>query len=149
MKQLKSFMLLVSMALIIGAVLIGACNAQETTNYLKVKGKIIGSNATDIQVFEYNDVSCEWEEIHRKVKKSKYFMRLATDKDYKVFFTADNGYIKSLHIHSGDPGMWIKPLDVDFNNTGNLNAMMYQNDEQTDYEVRVIPYNAVLLTSRE
>jgi len=136
-------MAIVAVALLVATVLIGSCSAQEPTDYLKVKGKVIGSNATDVQVFEYDDVECKWVQTYEKERKSSYSLRLATDKEYQIFFTASNGAIKTIHIHSGEPGLWVKMLDIDFEKTSNLKAMMYQNEDKDDYDIRVIPYTNV------
>ena len=145
MKTLKNFMAILAITLITATILIGSCFAQQPTNYLKVKGEIIGSKHTEIQIFEYDETKDEWNEIRLSMKKNKYFMRLATDKEYQIFFTADNGYIKRLHIHSGNPGMWIKSLNVDFTKTNSIHASMYQNESMDDYTVELISGNYAMI----
>ena len=145
MKTLKNFMAILAITLITATILIGSCFAQQPTNYLKVKGEIIGSKHTEIQIFEYDETKDEWNEIRLSMKKTKYFMRLATDKEYQVFFTADNGCIKRLHIHSGNPGMWIKSLNVDFTKTNSIHASMYQNESMDDYTVELISGNYAMI----
>lgn len=144
MKTLKSFMLILSIALVLGAVLVGSCSAQSPTNYLKVKGKVIGADHADVQVFALNESTNTWEEVIHKTDKTRYNLRLSTNVEYEVFFTADNGYIKHLHIYSGKNGMWIKPLDVDFTKN-TLHASMYQNEDLTDYVVMIPQTSYALL----
>ena len=140
MKNLKSFMLLFSIALILGAVLVGSCTAQEPMNYLKLKGKVVSDNTTDIHVYSFNEVSSEWEKIESKYQKKKYSLRLSTSLEYQVHFMADNGSSKTMYIQPGEEGMWITYLDVDFNKTNSTRALLCQNNENDNYDVTLMPY---------
>lgn len=129
MKNLKSFMLILSVALILGAIAVGSCSAQVPTNYLKVKGQIFNEYNANIIVYVQNDESVnEWSKVASRNVSKRYKLRLATDKNYQVFFMSDAGHTKVIHIASGEPGTYLEYIDIDFEGSSERHACMYQNE---------------------
>jgi hypothetical protein len=138
----KNFIAVLSMILIASAILVGSCNAQEQMNYIKVKGVVLNDHKSDVMVFIYDEVNDKWNKVSTKENKSKYNLRLATDKDYKIVFMSTSGGMKTISIKSGDPGMFVEYLDIDFSN-GEKYACMYQKNSyryniQTEIEFGTI-----------
>jgi hypothetical protein len=130
MKTIKSFMLILSVCLILGAIAVGSCSAQAPTDYLKVKGEIFNEYNATITVYASDDKSIDaWSKIASKTVSKKYRLRLATDKDYQIFFMSDAGHTKVVHIKAGDPGTYLEYIDIDFEGSSERHACMYQNDE--------------------
>lgn len=120
-------MLILSMILILATVLIGICNAQEPTNYLKVKGQILKEHVADIYVYQQNDVTKKWERKIVKTNKTKYKLRLATNKNYQIVYISESGPKKTIYIKKGNPGMFIEYVDIDFKDSLEQYAYMSQN----------------------
>lgn len=135
-------MAIFAVALIMGAVLIGSCSAQENTNYLKVKGVVLNDYKTDVTVYIQNEITNEWNEITTKKDKSKYSLRLSTDNNYKIVFMGNSGDIKTIYIKSGDPGMYFEYLDIDFTNKEKY-ACMYQTENERYYIQTKIEYEGI------
>jgi len=123
--KIKNFMAILGMALIMVAIIIGSCSAQGNMNYLKIKGEVLNDYKTNVIVYGYDEVSDVWNKISTKENKSKYNLRLATNKDYRIVFMSDSGPTKTVNIKSGDPGMYIEYLDIDFDDNDKY-ACMYQ-----------------------
>lgn len=128
MKTVKNFMMLTAIALIMGAVIIGTSSGQSTTDYLKVKGKILNDHSSDIYLFEYDEVQNDWVKVKEREDKSSYNFRLATNKDYRIVFISDYGPIKKVQISAGKSGRYIEYIDIDFNKTNTRYAFLRQND---------------------
>jgi outer membrane lipoprotein-sorting protein len=109
-------------------------SAQESTNYLKLKGKILNEHKASVQVFEYNIDTEQWAEIINKDNRSSYSMRLSTKKNYKIYFQSDKGYSKVMEIISGSPGMWIERIDIDFNRTDSTYLTLEQENKNKPYK---------------
>jgi hypothetical protein len=109
-------------------------SAQESTNYLKLKGKILNDHKSSVQVFEYNIDTEQWAEIINKDNRSSYSFRLSTSKDYKIFFQSDKGYSKMININAGNKGMWLEKIDIDFNLRDNTVLTMIQNGYNKSYK---------------
>ena len=63
------------------------------------------------------------------LKKTRYALNLKATSDYKLIFTSNEGDIKTLYIQ-GHPDYFVvmtKVLNVDFNNTKNLSAVIFPN----------------------
>jgi hypothetical protein len=130
MKNFKSLMLMFSVALILGTVITGVCSAQEPTNYLKVKGEIFNDYNAKIIVYVQEGLeNDEWSKIASRDVSKKYRLRLATDKNYQIFFMSEAGHTKVIHIASGSPGTYLEYIDIDFEGSSERHACMYQNDE--------------------
>lgn len=134
-------MLMFSLTLILGAITVGSCSAQESNNYLKVKGEILNGYNANIVVYTLNADSDQWEEIAQRKVSKKYRLRLATDKDYLVLFVNDDGDGKAMKIKSGDPGTYLEYVDINFDNVNDLEAYLYQSDEYT-YAFSTEPLNS-------
>ena len=130
MKNIKSFMLIFSVALILGAILVGSCSAQEPTNYLKVQGEIFdGYNANIIVYVEESAANNEWSKVVSKNVSKRYKLRLATDKNYQILFMSDAGHSKVVHITAGISGTYLEYVDIDFEGSPERHACMYQNND--------------------
>ena len=125
-------MAILSVVLIMSAIILGSCNAQEQTNYLKVRGVVLNEHKSDVMVFIYDEVNDKWNKVSAKENKSKYKLRLATDKDYKIVFMSTSGGMKTISIKSGDPGMFIEYLDIDFSNDEEYACMYQKNSYRYD-----------------
>lgn len=131
-----------SVALIMGAILMGVCSAQESTNYLKVKGEVLNDYKTDITVYSLNKVTDEWNKISIKKDKSKYNFRLSTNEDYKIVFMGNSGDTKTITIKKGEPGIYLEYLDIDFTNEDRY-ACMYQKNKFRYYIQTEIEYGSM------
>jgi len=138
----KNFMAVLATLLIMASILIASCSAQGNTDYLKVKGEVLNDYRTDIIVYSLNKVTDEWNKITTKKDKSKYSLRLATDTDYKIVFVGNAGFKKVITIKSGDPGMYLEYLDIDFKNKDKY-ACMYQTENER-YKIQTkIEYKSI------
>jgi len=108
--------------------------AQEPTNYLRLKGKVLKDYKTTVQVFEYDNDTERWSEIVNKDNRSSYSLRLSTRKDYKIFFQSDRGQSKVIEIKSGSPGMWVEKIDIDFDRINATYLTMKQRGTYNPYE---------------
>lgn len=123
-RMMRNFMLLFSTILILGSISVGTSHAQEPENYLKLKGKVLNEQRADIVIYaQSND---EWVECSSKSNKSKYSLRLSTNKDYKIVFTYSDDATKTLFVKSGDPGMYLEFIDIDFKNKNSNKKYMLQ-----------------------
>jgi len=126
MKNIKSFMLIFSIVLILGAIVVGSCSAQTTTNYLKIKGKVLNEHRSDVYVYIQDETTDKWIKNTSKSNKSKYTLRLATDKNYQIVYISDSGPTKTLYIKKGESGMFIEFVDINFKNGKEKYAYLYQ-----------------------
>ena len=138
MKNFKSLMLIFSVALILGAVLMGSCSAQTSTDYLKVKGEILNDYAADLYVYVQDESTGEWTKIVNKKSKKKYRLRLATHLNYQVVFVGIAAPTKVINIKAGNSGRWIVTLDIDYNDRRERNMCMYQGkDDLYVFQTRI------------
>ena len=138
----RSFMAIMAVMLIAATILIGSCQAQVQTNHLKVKGEVLKDYKTDITVYSLNEVTDEWNKISIKKDKSKYNLRLATDKDYRIVFIGKSGDTKTITIRKGDPGIYLEYLDIDFTNKEKY-ACMYQKNKSRYHIQTKIEYESM------
>lgn len=145
MKNIKSFMLIFSIVLILGAIVVGSCSAQTTTNYLKIKGKILNEHRSDIYIYAQDETTDKWIKTTSKSNKSKYTLRLATDKNYQIVYISDSGQTKILHIKKGEFGMFIEFVDIDFSDNKEKHACLYQkNNYEYAFQSKVEIFTASL-----
>ena len=128
-RNFKSLMLLFSIVLLVGTIVIGACSAQSSQDYLKIKGIVSNDYNAAITVYSQNVESDEWTKVATKHISTKYRLRLATDKNYQISFISDEGFTKIVHIKAGEPGMYLEYVDIDFKGSSERHACMYQNDD--------------------
>jgi hypothetical protein len=134
MKNLKGFIIILSVTMVLLTILIGSCSAQTPINYLKIKGEIKNSEITNVVVLK--EISKDNFEVIENVKKrNKYYLRLDTKYNYLVFFTSDKNITKKLEIQSGKPGMWIQKLNIDFNADKKVNAKLVQDFVNKNYSL--------------
>jgi len=129
MKKIKDVMLIFSILLVLGAIFVGSCKAQEPNNYLKIKGEILNDHNANITVYVDKNNDDNWTKVANKNIHSKYKLRLATDKNYQVFFANEYTPTKVVHIKAGEPGMYIEFVDINFEDSSERHACMYQNDK--------------------
>lgn len=145
MKRIKDLMLISSVILILGAIVFGSCTAQTPTDYLKLKGKILAEHKADINLYIQSNETAEWIRIACKYDKSKYNLRLSPQHNYQVFFSSTAGPTKVLHIKSGESGMWIANIDIDFENSSEKNAYIYQEEDIYVLQTKIEYYKTACL----
>lgn len=132
--NLISYMIMITISLLITVLSIGIVSGQSNPqNYLKIKGKILKGYFADIDVFCYIHNSEEWHKINSKSNKSNYSIRLDPKSNYQIYFTSNQGQTKVLHVDAGHSGMWIKEIDVDFDQGYMVHAKISQTDNRNDY----------------
>ena len=109
-------------------------------NHLVVKGDIIDVKA-DVNVFEFNSATGEWNQIEELCNKSRYKLYLNPTKNYQVWFSNVELGTKVLHIDAGDPGVWSKYIGIDFHQGGNTYARIYQDKPDYDYILETVEYS--------
>ncbi len=124
MKSAKSFMAILSVILILGAIMIGSCSAQTNTNYLKVKGHIVNDYTADIYLYAQSEDNGAWEQVKQKRNKNRYSFILSTDIEYQIVFVGASGPNKVIHVRSGNPGTFIEYVDIDFNKNNGKHATL-------------------------
>lgn len=124
-------MLLFSIVLLVGTIVMGACSAQSSQDYLKLKGNILNEHKADVYVYVQEEGTDLWRKISEKKQRSSYSLRLATDKDYQVFFISNAGPTKVVHVKSGKEGMYYEYVDIDFEGSTKRHASLYQDEEDT------------------
>lgn len=138
-------MLVLSVVLILGAIVMGSCSAQESTNYLKIKGKILNEYTADVYVYVQDEVTDKWVRTTAKRNKSKYNLRLATDKNYQIFFIGNGAPTKIVHIKSGEtPGMYHIQLDIDYTDCKERYACLYQENDNYIFQTKMEFFTASL-----
>ncbi len=124
MKSAKSFMAILSVILILGAIMIGSCSAQTNTNYLKVKGHIVNDYTADIYLYAQSEDDGAWEQVKQKRNKNRYSFKLSTNIEYQIVFVGASGPNKVIHVKSGNPGTFIEYVDIDFNKNNGKHATL-------------------------
>jgi len=124
MKSAKSFMAILSVILILGAIMIGSCSAQTNTNYLKVKGHIVNDYTADIYLYAQSEDDEAWEQVKQKRNKNRYSLKLSTNIEYQIVFVGASGPNKVIHVKSGNPGTFIEYVDIDFNKNNGKHATL-------------------------
>jgi hypothetical protein len=117
-------MAILSMALILGVIIMGSCSAQTSTNYLKVKGQIVNDHTADIYLYAQSEEDGAWEQVKRKNRKNRYSFKLSTDVEYQIIFVGVSGPNKVIHVKSGNPGTFIEYVDIDFNKNNGKHATL-------------------------
>ena len=137
MKNLKNLLAVLSVSILILIIGVGYASAQtSTTNYLKMRGKILDNKTADISVFQEDDG--DWTEVKTYKSKKHYLLRLNPEENYYVSFISSDGLTKVMYVDGGNIGAWMMHLDIDFKTKSIKHARVFQDPSNKDYTFKVI-----------